>query len=876
MVVRWLSWVVWVSVVVVGVAGVTADMDRCKDSCSAVPEDLWPYCCETHNTCCQEFADSCVHDCLPRVHTGDVSVVEERPGLCCALYNLCCSRESLRLSSTRNKKQEPTVLPIVHRFQVRPQIDEVKPVTRSGPAPFSQPRRPSVFQPTHTPRREKTSNRPSLFSRPQLPKKPTDSPRVLEQPQFLKNSFSGSEEPNQPVGTIIPTSNVDQRENLEVPKTGGDKDDNLQEKKKTNEDQDRRKSLLETKKPKAGPRLSGLFLARRKGTDESEPTDIEVEARKETTVETVSGLPSTDLSGRRKNTASDTEGTDKPRQGNGRRGQNGSGGRKVTRKRVRVSDTADRQETPRETTDQTQIEVERPAERPSFSNRFQVARERPSQSPVTAGRPGGRLQLSEDILGVQPNFAEDTAFGLPQAGRNRPFGPPQVGGQQFVPPQINVARLFTRQQVPEPGKEGNSQIAEERVGRPQDAQERQARPKLAEESVFDIPHLIEDILFGQSQVTDDTRGEQQFGVGPLFGQPQVNQESRRRFQAVQAQTEPPVPHFQMDENSKVFQPIFFKEDPIGQPVIDLGRAYLPQPTEKKADQPPAPARGAAGRSLITDQVLVIQPHLAVEKISDQSQAAVETVFDQSQVTVEKVFDQSLVTVAVTDETPVAAQITDHPQVAVEKDGEKLQVTAEEVIIQPPVAVEVSDQLPVAVEVSGQSPVAVEISDQSQAPLEKVDDVVIETVNEQPLKAVMDVTDQTDVDKEASAGVPQVTRSRGTNSRSRSRTTGRSSVRDQSQTRETSRSRVASQVTRSRTSGHSQISSSVTDVSQVNPETLRTEELFQRSRATRTRSNTRGPSQVPQESSRTGDRPQATRTRPSRRQLSRERSTTDGS
>lgn len=36
------------------------ELDLCKNTCVAVPEDLWPRCCETHNTCCVKFAESCM------------------------------------------------------------------------------------------------------------------------------------------------------------------------------------------------------------------------------------------------------------------------------------------------------------------------------------------------------------------------------------------------------------------------------------------------------------------------------------------------------------------------------------------------------------------------------------------------------------------------------------------------------------------------------------------------------------------------------------------------------------------------------------------------------------------------------------------------
>ncbi|XP_042886754.1 sporozoite surface protein 2-like [Penaeus japonicus] len=181
-----------VALVVVGVAEGTGfvNMEVCRHGCSAVPQDMWPYCCESHNTCCQEFADSCVHDCLPRVNSGDVSVVEERPGLCCALYNLCCFRETPRISP-RRKNEEPASIPIVHRFSFPTSANHQRTQTAPASAPAPRPPAPRDEQPQ--PPRKTSPNRP------QLPRKLANRPRDSEDEQDTRPSFlSGPRRPQPP------------------------------------------------------------------------------------------------------------------------------------------------------------------------------------------------------------------------------------------------------------------------------------------------------------------------------------------------------------------------------------------------------------------------------------------------------------------------------------------------------------------------------------------------------------------------------------------------------------------------------------------------------------------------------------------------------
>lgn len=187
-----LWWAVSLLVMAVGVAESTGvvDMEVCRHGCSAVPQDLWPYCCESHNTCCQEFADSCVHDCLPRVNSGDVSVVEERPGLCCALYNLCCFRETPRISPKRKNDGPPPSIPIVHRFSFPTSVSQQR--AHSSPAPAARPPAPRDEQPREPPRNTNPN-------RPQLPRKLPGRPRDSDDDQDARPNFaSGPRRPQLP------------------------------------------------------------------------------------------------------------------------------------------------------------------------------------------------------------------------------------------------------------------------------------------------------------------------------------------------------------------------------------------------------------------------------------------------------------------------------------------------------------------------------------------------------------------------------------------------------------------------------------------------------------------------------------------------------
>ncbi|XP_066957807.1 proteoglycan 4-like [Macrobrachium rosenbergii] len=194
----WATWAVLLLVGLVGVApGVSADLDLgvCQSTCSTVPQDLWPYCCETHHTCCEEFADSCIHDCLPRVNSGDVSAVEERPGLCCALYNLCCFRETPRISSIRSQgPQQPQSFPITHRFSTLPGGPGRNRQTSSGVPQASQAaataQAPTTFS---KPQPSNDNRRPtSPISRPKPPRKPSssfrDTPRSENPEEEVLNS----------------------------------------------------------------------------------------------------------------------------------------------------------------------------------------------------------------------------------------------------------------------------------------------------------------------------------------------------------------------------------------------------------------------------------------------------------------------------------------------------------------------------------------------------------------------------------------------------------------------------------------------------------------------------------------------------------------
>ncbi|XP_076037040.1 uncharacterized protein LOC143022603 [Oratosquilla oratoria] len=89
----------------------------CSLECRGLHRSYWPRCCETHNTCCQEFVDDCIADCRPRVALkGESTIAEERPGMCCYMYNLCCTREVFRINPIVRGSSQEASLPIVHRF----------------------------------------------------------------------------------------------------------------------------------------------------------------------------------------------------------------------------------------------------------------------------------------------------------------------------------------------------------------------------------------------------------------------------------------------------------------------------------------------------------------------------------------------------------------------------------------------------------------------------------------------------------------------------------------------------------------------------------------------------------------------------------------
>ncbi|XP_045124432.1 proteoglycan 4-like isoform X2 [Portunus trituberculatus] len=82
--------------------------------------------------------------------------------MCCALYNLCCFRETFRISSSKTTKQEPVSFPIVHRFQVNsPTPEQTSRIPGSKPAP-----RPS-FQPAQ--QNQNSPRRPTLSKKPFRP-----------------------------------------------------------------------------------------------------------------------------------------------------------------------------------------------------------------------------------------------------------------------------------------------------------------------------------------------------------------------------------------------------------------------------------------------------------------------------------------------------------------------------------------------------------------------------------------------------------------------------------------------------------------------------------------------------------------------------------
>lgn len=100
--------------------------------------------------------------------------------MCCALYNLCCFRETFRISSSKSHSQDPVSFPIVHRFHVPPPTlqEAINPAPRPA---FSAPKlaTDNLDQDSFT-----APKRPS-FNRPQLSKKTfrPERPQSLKKPQ---------------------------------------------------------------------------------------------------------------------------------------------------------------------------------------------------------------------------------------------------------------------------------------------------------------------------------------------------------------------------------------------------------------------------------------------------------------------------------------------------------------------------------------------------------------------------------------------------------------------------------------------------------------------------------------------------------------------
>ncbi|XP_069180449.1 uncharacterized protein [Procambarus clarkii] len=821
--VRWWLWagVVGVAAGVVGVAaGVfQTEMDRCRTNCSAVPEDLWPYCCETHHTCCQEFAESCIHDCLPRVHTGDVSAVEERPGLCCALYNLCCFRETFRIAN-RNQKIEPARLPIIHRFHVTPSPasrPQSEALGRTNPFQSTQALQTTEGDYTDEPPQEKTRANRFPLQRPQLSKKPTSRPRLPERPAFLKKPFGGSDESEHPLEQKNQLS--DQNVHQDKPENETDKDGSLQDKKKIPEE-DRRKSLLETKRPKSGPRLSGL-LGRRKEAEEPRPIDdIQVVQNKEApkeTQRTPSGFPERGLLETRKSSVGESESTHTDQQGGVRRNLGGSRQR-VTRKRVRVPGAPNGEESERERTDHVETEqqisrlqgTEEILARPLVNEGIAFGRQ-----PVQQERGGSRTRVTEESVIHQPQVTDGRVLVLPSLVARAPLDevtPPQPQNEVigFGLPQLGEDLLLSQAQV-------SKEMDDRHVGQPQVA-EAFSPSQITEEKIADRSLISEERLSSLAQLDREVPTLLKSAEENLFAFPQPVKSSEETLQAVARPTYLPL------SAGPTYLPLSAEETPV-----DHSPTYLPLPTEEnQVSQPQISERTTAGRSLIPNDIFINQPQVAVEK-NQQPQTDIQ--------------------VAIESDTPVGNLY------------DKLQVSA----------TSVNDQILDAFELPEQSQVSVKIVEQPQvgvALLPNEPQLSVERASDQPEVTVKQMTDQTEITKESTIDKPQV-------AVARHNVGGRTRTRNQSQTRERSNSRDLSQVTleSSRALDQSQTErSSSTDLPQAtqrissrdrNRPSRERSSSTSRTLATQERSSTSDHSQVIGRS-KAGVPPQTTRRRSSRR------------
>ncbi|KAK3856570.1 hypothetical protein Pcinc_037112 [Petrolisthes cinctipes] len=384
----------------------------CRSGCHQVPEDLWPHCCETHNTCCVEFAESCMHDCLPRVHTGDVSVVEERPGLCCALYNLCCFRETFRITSRKTGKETPVSFPIIHRFHT-PAMQTHQAVSSSvvpqgSPQARQQEQIPRDLQPASSPKI------PRLF-RPQPLKKPSN-PLF---PQSLTKSPINLQEQGLPAGGKIFVRA---------------------------DDGERRETLTEVKKLRRPKPFSSSLLSGRKDAEEAggEPKESLGPQRP-------SFRPFSVLSQREPKETEDT--------GVGRVGRRPGNRRpKITLKRLRPVPVGQENNQPNTQNRTPQGGRQRPSQQGVRERPEQAIRQRPSQQQTGRTRPqqttqttdsrrGGRTQSFDSVIELD----QAPAAGRPDIVQAIPLPTPARPQVQVTPdlPQILVDDQLVRIQEAE-------------------------------------------------------------------------------------------------------------------------------------------------------------------------------------------------------------------------------------------------------------------------------------------------------------------------------------------------------------------------------------------------------------------------------------------
>lgn len=662
-------------------------------------------------------------------------MVEERPGLCCALYNLCCFRETFRISSIRNKKTDPVDFPIVHRFHVRPPAVEephTLPGLQTRSSLFSnRPRSlPQPFQPTqhtsqsnlrdnlHHQAEKKTGNRPSPLEDRRVPQKPASRPRTQAHPQIRTKSNSDLEDRIRSLAKNAPKSKPRKLNHpfSAVNRHTGEK--NLASDVRSTDGENIREELLATKKPTSEAKLTDLVLETKAPTEESKPLVAEEETSKtivtsRKTPGTSGGLLRPERLENRKKIVSETEVTDLPttRTRGGRPGANGRAA-KVKRKRLRVPTTNIQRDVVRKTVGQTQNQEEIASRRAQTVVQVPVERvvSRPQRKRINARTQGEALAArSQKTPSARTQTERVTVRSREDQRHTRPQGTNQ--GQRRRVSQPSEGRQTIRPQVTE-RKSSRTQGSAERISNNRRVQ--------TDNKAGQISSVVKNVPVQTKEATRLTSGRSLVSNEKLINQPQVTQ---------------------------------------GKTVSQSKVSGKNTPVQTDAE--------------ITSQ----------SAVTDQSQL---TVVDNEHFTVDSEVAGQVI-VDVEDVTESNSEINDQLETKIEKVTDHLQM-ADEVTEQ--------SQVPLDIPISDQSSIPTEVPD---SVTHSSDTVTENPTDQPPLTVVAEVTDQPTVEqqRQQQSPVQQVDdKPQATSVRRLSTTGGRSRTRGGSRTRDAqvTRSRSSSQIT----------------------------------------------------------------------------------